>query len=378
MFELESMKIIHSTSDRNFVIENEADIVAKLRDISARGKSDIEEKHEELQAVKLTNKKPVIEKKDENKSEIVERNEQTAMRERLANKYGKRGAMSPKDVRERMVQRQRGGGGTGGSTNVVPTSMPTFGSANHTEVELQIVREGQNEDTVKSDEDFMAELKARINKTEEKVQKVEELKKHNVASDGEINVIKTDNIAEEIYSRQKDEEREKEIAEILKQRQEDLKKYKPMRKKEEASGGFKPPKKQARGAKKWTVIAICVLGFSLFCGFRANGYCFDEYGSQPTKINQLTGEVEAPNISSLSCLFSSFTVESVTMFPPVFNSEVFFTAFGMAFSICAVAVLLIWSSADTKKRNRDGKEHGDSKIATYHDIKAYQQMFMDD
>jgi hypothetical protein len=65
------------------------------------------------------------------------------------------------------------------------------------------------------------------------------------------------------------------------------------------------------------------------------------------------------------------------MFPPVFNSKVFVTAFGLVFGICAVVTLLVWSSADTKKRNRDGKEHGDSKIATAHDIKVYQQMFMD-
>jgi len=412
MFELESTKIIHSTSDRNFVIENETDIVAKLRDISAKGKSDVEEKHEELQAVKLTSKKPVIEKsggsdgesavvtKDENKSEIVseqekKRNEQMAMRERFANKYGKRsnftginnrmnndmadprGTMSPKDARKRMVQRQRGGGSMGGSTNVVPIPMQTFGSTNNAEVELQIVREGQEENAVKSTEDFTAELKARINKIEEKVQKVEELKEHNVTSDGEINVVKTDNVAEEIYSRQKNEEREKEIAEILKQRQEDLKKYEPMRKKEEASGGFKPPKKQASGAKKWVIIAVAILAISTFCGLRANGYAFDEYGFNTTSVNPLTGEVIQQDISGMGCLFSSFTVDSVSMFPPAFNSKVFFTAFGLAFGICAVFTLLVWSSADTKKHNRDGKEHGDSKIATAHDIKVYQQMFMD-
>ena len=455
MFEIESTKIIHSTSDKNFVIANEADIISRLRDISSKGKSELEEKHEELQFAKLTTKKPIVPKseggessqtvvsntesedvsriefsaqKEESNISIVhpndmgalseqekKRNEQMAMRERLASKYGKRsnfagignrmsnniadprGAMDATTARERSVASRKpverpvgiGSGGavqTSGSApmqsnmrNRTPVPMQTFGngSTNNAEIEIQIVREGQKENAEKSTEDFMAELKARINKTEEKVQKVEELKEHNVTSDGEINVIKTDNVAEEIYSRQKDEEKEKEIAEILKKRQEDLKKYEPMRKKEEASGGFKPPKKQAGEGRKWLIVLVAVLAISIFCGLRANGYAFDEYGFQTAKVNQLTGEVMEQDISGISCLFSSFTVDSVTMFPPVFNSKVFFTAFGTVFGICAVVVLLVWSSADTKKRNRDGKEHGDSKIATKHDIKVYQQMFMD-
>jgi hypothetical protein len=70
-----------------------------------------------------------------------------------------------------------------------------------------------------------------------------------------------------------------------------------MRKKEEASGGFKPPKKQASGAKKWIVIAIAILAISTFCGLRANGYAFDEYGFNTARVNQLTGEVMQQDIS---------------------------------------------------------------------------------
>ena len=251
MFEIESTKIIHSTSDKNFVIANEADIISRLRDISSKGKSELEEKHEELQFAKLTTKKPIVPKseggessqtvvsntesedvsriefsaqKEESNISIVhpndmgalseqekKRNEQMAMRERLASKYGKRsnfagignrmsnniadprGAMDATTARERSVASRKpverpvgiGSGGavqTSGSApmqsnmrNRTPVPMQTFGngSTNNAEIEIQIVREGQKENAEKSTEDFMAELKARINKTEEKVQKVE-------------------------------------------------------------------------------------------------------------------------------------------------------------------------------------------------------------
>lgn len=229
----------------------------------------------------------------------------------------------------------------------------------------------------KTREEFEAELKARIKQTEERVQKVEELKEHSVSSDGGMDVVKTDDVAETLEERNKDENKKEEIERILKQREAELKKYEPLRTANEKKASFSKPKKQLTGGKKWLIACAVALAFCVFCGMRANGYCYDTYGDCSSTYNHFTGEYETVSVSGLGCLLSSFTVDSVSLFPPVFNAPVFGTAFGVSFGVCAVAILLIWSGMDTKKRNRDGKEHGNSKIMSPTAIKKYQRMFMD-
>lgn len=321
----------------------------------------LQEARKENPLSKYERKSSIVAPEDIGKPDIKDERRRIT-RERLQKLYGKDTAT-------------RGGNFTGETGGNIQKSSDIPVSAPVKDEPLIIVNSDENK--VKTKEDFEKELKERISKMQNNVQKVEELKEHTQSADGDINTIKTDDVAEEIYSRNKDENKEEEIARILNQRKADLKKYEPMRRANEKKASFAKPKKQMSGAKKWLLAIGVALLFCVFCGLRANGYCYDTYGDCTPTYNAFTGEYETIEVSGMSCLFSSFTVDSVTMIPPVFNSKVFGTAFGITFGICGVAILLIWSSADTKKRNRDGKEHGDSKIMSPSAIKRYQKMFMD-
>jgi len=177
--------------------------------------------------------------------------------------------------------------------------------------------------------------------------------------------------------RNPDAEKEKEIAEILKKRKADLEKYAKERAEKEKSAGFTKQKKPMTSFQKWLIAIGVVLLLATFLGLRANGYVFDTYGVNEVTVNVLTGESTEVKVSGIGALFSSFTVESVTMFAPVFNAKVFFEAFLLVAGIGGVVLFLVWSANDTKKKNRDGKEHGNSRIATKADIRNYQKHFMD-
>lgn len=322
----------------------------------------LQEERKENPLSKYERKSSIVAPEDIGKPNIKDERRRIT-RERLQKLYGKDSVSKSGNFT----------GETGGSiqkSSTAPVSAPVKDEP------LKIVN-SSDENKVKTKEDFEKELKERINKMQNNVQKVEELKEHTQSADGDINTIKTDDVAEEIYSRNKDENKEEEIARILNQRKVELKKYEPMRKANEKKASFAKPRKQMSGAKKWLLAIGVALLFCVFCGLRANGYCYDTYGDCTPTYNAFTGQYETIEISGISCLFSSFTVDSVSFFPPVFNGKVFGTAFGTTFGICGVAILLIWSSADTRKRNRDGKEHGDSKIMTPYAIKRYQKMFMD-
>lgn len=221
---------------------------------------------------------------------------------------------------------------------------------------------------------FLEELKKRTENLEKDVEKVERLEE---SKKPDTETKKVDAISEELKMRNPDAEKEKEIAEILKKRKADLDRYAKERAEKEKSAGFTKQKKPMTSFQKWLIAIGVVLLLAVFLGLRANGYVFDTYGVNEVTVNVLTGESTEVKVSGIGALFSSFTVESVTMFAPVFNAKVFFEAFILVAGIGGVVLFLVWSANDTKKKNRDGKEHGNSRIATRADIRSYQKHFMD-
>jgi len=429
MFDIDAVKVIHKTENEDVYLANTGDAIANLRSIGRQTQEKINEYNQRLQANrkerlrleemdrldgKPQNEEPKTDiiSMTSNFDKVVEEEKQQSLererkRREMYNRFNKereeRTKIIPDDikkeeifdrdipkdaenipkepknipVRHRMSKEDRP------RRDEEIKEMQTFSfseedlkemAENKTD-ELVVVKDEPENEIQESEADFLAELKSKTKVIEQDVKRIEDIEERKPKE--EIESTKVETISGEIYSRDRDEEKEKEIASLLKERQAEIEKYEKIRKMTEKSKGFAKPKKQMTSGMKWMIAIGVVILIALFCGFRANGYAYDTYGAVAREVNTLTGEVTEIKISGIGCLFSSFTVESVSMFVPVFNGKVFAEAFLLVAGIGAVAVFLIWSSNDTKKKNRDGKEHGNSRIATPADIRRYQKHFMD-
>lgn len=79
----------------------------------------------------------------------------------------------------------------------------------------------------------------------------------------------------------------------------------------------------------------------------------------------------------MECAFGWITVDNLPVNLSPFNTDVFFTAFGVAAGILAVIGIFIYLDNDTKKQSRVGHEHGNARLGTASDFKKFRMKFMD-
>ena len=106
---------------------------------------------------------------------------------------------------------------------------------------------------------------------------------------------------------------------------------------------------------------IVTLAISSYFGIMANSYFIANSGNVR---------------NTFECFFSWFFNDTPICLSP-FYVDIFFTSFGIAFAVCAVAALLFWDRAAQRKARREGVEHGNARFATMSDYKKYRQRHMD-
>ncbi len=115
--------------------------------------------------------------------------------------------------------------------------------------------------------------------------------------------------------------------------------------------------------KKLLIMALVCCAVGVFGGVYANSFWVSK-----------NGVVE----SSLSCAFSwlmEFDTLPVSVSP--LDMSAFMAGFGVWGGIMALIMFFSWDSSQRKKRNRDGKEHGDAKLMNSSGFKKYRNRFME-
>ena len=126
----------------------------------------------------------------------------------------------------------------------------------------------------------------------------------------------------------------------------------------------KPKESQPSILPKLLIASAVTIAASVYFGVEANSYYIahrNEAGITPLKC-------------TFAWLMETDTLQ--TRFSPMYT-DIFFTAFGVTAFIIAAALLLIWDSSAGKKRRREGREHGNARLATPTDFKKYKARFMD-
>lgn len=107
--------------------------------------------------------------------------------------------------------------------------------------------------------------------------------------------------------------------------------------------------------------AVAAVAAGIYFGLEANSYYLANAKRNPTWLNCTFGWLADPPTIRLS----------------PFYSDIFFGAFACTVFIVGAILLLMWDSASGKKRRREGKEHGASRLATPSDFRKFQKRFMD-
>lgn len=124
----------------------------------------------------------------------------------------------------------------------------------------------------------------------------------------------------------------------------------------------KPKESQPSMKPKLIILSTAVIGISSYFGVEASSYYMRHHNDDAT-------------LTPMKSAFA-WLMDMPEMYFPI-HWETFFTTFLLIAFIAAVAVFFMWDSSEGKKRRREGKEHGDGRLATPTDFKKFKGRFMD-
>lgn len=157
----------------------------------------------------------------------------------------------------------------------------------------------------------------------------------------------------------------KRVSEVLTEAEQILvpkRKYKNVAKFDKISHA-KPKESQPSIVPKLLIAGGASVAAGIWFGIEANSYFIANADKKPT---------------GMQCTFGwimQYDTLKINLSP--LYGDIFFTAFGIVVFIMAVIIFFVWDSSAGKKRRREGKEHGDGRLATPSDFKKFKSRFMD-
>lgn len=129
----------------------------------------------------------------------------------------------------------------------------------------------------------------------------------------------------------------------------------------------KPVELNGGGAKKLFMFLIACVATGLFFAVEANSYYV-------AKLNL----GETANLTPMSCAFMWLTVfDTLKISLSPINGAVMGTAFLLGAGILGIIGLFVYLDSENRKLSRVGHEHGNARLGTPKDFKAFKQKFMD-